>query len=484
MTVSTRHRVAGLKPGGRKARIAALLAAAALAALSGCQNTPRFLGGKPASPPASQNPRIVTPLPGRTAPAPAPLPPPSGPSEPAPQIAVPPVEAPAPLVLKPPAEEEGKVRVGLLLPLSGPQAAIGRALLDGALLALYQVADRNFVLVPIDTEGTPTGAAAAARTAVEERVELAIGPVFGTGVTAAAPVLLAAGINMLPLSNDSAVAEPGVYLSGLLPETQIGRVLRYASGRGSRNVAALLPDNALGTRVKSALESVAAELRMAPPRIAFFGSDTSSIVRAVRSIGDYENRRAALLAQRRSLEGSDDEVSRRTLDRLKALETFGPVPFDSLVVAASGTELTEVAAQLGNFDIDTKRVRLLGLSSWIAEGTGREPALVGAWFAAEPQGQTVEYSLQFKDIFGTDPHPLSTASFDLTALAAILAARDDRGRFGREILTDPSGFVGISGLFRFLPNGLPERGLEVREVEPWGSKTIDPAPETFVRITN
>jgi branched-chain amino acid transport system substrate-binding protein len=483
MTVSTRQGVSVWKRGGRTARIAALLAASALAVLSGCQNTPSFLGGKPGTPPpAAQSPRVVTPLPGRAAPAPAA--PAAGPVEPAPQIAVPPVEAPAPLVLKPPPEEEGKVRVGILLPLSGPQAAIGRALLDGALLALFQVADRNFVLVPFDTAGTPTGAAAAAQAAVEERVELVIGPVFGTGAAAAAPVLLAAGINMLPLSNDSAVAEPGVYLSGLLPEAQISRVVRYAARRGSRSVAALLPDSPLGTRVKSALDAVAAELGMGPPRVAFFAPETESIVRAVRTIGDYETRRASLLAQRRALEGADDEVSRRTLERLRALETFGPVPFDALVVAASGTELTEVAAQLGNFDIDTKRVRLLGLSSWIAEGTGREPALAGAWFATEPQGQTVEYSLQFKEMFGSEPHPLSTSSFDLTALAAILAARGGPGRFGREALTDPSGFVGISGLFRFLPSGLPERGLEVREVEPWGSKTVDPAPETFVRVTN
>ncbi len=482
MNLSTRHGGSILVSAGSTVRKGAACAAVAVVVLSGCQNTASLLRGKSDAPPPAPPAPIVTPLPGAAPPSAVSAQ--SVPRLPEPQIAAPPAAPPPVLTLRPPAEEAGKVRVGLLLPLSGPQAALGRALLDGALLALFQVAGPDYVLVPLDTEGTPTGAAAAAGAAIEERVELVIGPVFGTGAAAAAPILLGAGINMLPLSNDSAVAEPGVYLSGLLPETQIARVVRYAVSRGNRSFAALLPDSALGTRVRSALQNTLSELGFPAPRVAFFSPTTDGIVRAVRAIGDYDARRGALLAQRKALQGSDDEVSRRTLDRLKNLETFGPIPFDSLVVGASGTELTEVAAQLGNFDIDTKRVRLLGLSSWIGEGTGREPSLVGAWFAVEPQGQTVEYKARFREVFGSEPHPLSASSFDLTALSAILATRAEGARFGRDVLTESSGFVGISGLFRFLPSGLPERGLEVREVEPWGNKTIDPAPETFLRGSN
>lgn len=457
-------------------RVAGVAAVLGLFALAGCQNTASPPDGNPSSQSGAVPQPVVTPLPGQPGAA--------SPGAPAPELAVPPPTPEPALTLRPPPEEAGKVRVALLLPLSGQHAALGRALLDGALLALFQVADANFVLIPFDTAGTPEGATAAATAAVEERAQLAIGPVFSGEVSAATPVFARVGINMLPLSNDSTVAGPGVYLSGLLPEAQVGRVVRYAATRGVRTFGALLPDGPLGVRVRAALQNTVTALGLPPARTVYYGSSTEDIARAVRSISGYESRRAALLAQRKALAASEDEGSRRALERLKSLDTFGPIGFDGLVVAASGTQLTEVAAQLGNFDIETKRTRLLGLSSWAAEGTGREPALVGAWFAAAPQKTALDVGRDFKAMFGADMHPLATSAFDLTALAAILAARDDGPHFDRDTLTGPNGFSGVSGLFRFRPDGLPERGLEVREVEPWGSKVIEPAPVSFENPTN
>ena len=204
----------------------------------------------------------------------------------------------------------------------------------------------------------------------------------------------------------------------------------------------------------------------------------------MQAIGDYDTRRARLLAQKKALAGREDEVSKRTMARLDILETFGPVAFDGLLVAASGPELVNMAAQLGNFDIDTKKVRVLGLASWAAEGTGREPSLVGSWFAAPPAGSGREFSRNFQAMFETEPHPLGRTAYDLVALAAILGSQEGGATYDRETLTTESGFAGIGGLFRFLPDGLAERSLEVREVTPDGSKIIDPARKSFVILAN
>ena len=46
-------------------------------------------------------------------------------------------------------------------------------------------------------------------------------------------------------------------------------------------------------------------------------------------------------------------------------------------------------------------------------------------------------------------------------------------------LTDPDGFIGIDGAFRFAANGMSERMLEVQEVQAGKYVTIDPAPRGF-----
>ena len=388
------------------------------------------------------------------------------------------------VVLTPPENINAQVRVGLLLPLSGPRSSVGQTLLDAALLAVFDVANENFVLVPIDTKGSPDGAEIAAQEAVAAGVELVIGPVFSESVQRAAPTILDAGLNMIAFSNDRSVAQPGVFLSGLLPETQIDRVVRFASSRGLRKIAALVPPGPFGASVVKTLQLAAMATGMEVIRIREYGNTPEKIAAAIRSISDYDDRRNALLKLREDLEGREDEGSRSALERLDILETLGPTPFDALLVAASGNDLINAAAQLGNYDIDTKRTRILGTSAWAIESTGREPSLVGAWFATPPLDVASEFSIKFRDMFEATPPAIGSSAYDLVALAAILGSRDGGPNYDRNTLTSEAGFVGVSGLFRFKPSGLVERGLEVREVQPRGSRVLHPARGQFNDQTN
>ena len=363
-------------------------------------------------------------------------------------------------------------------------ADIGRALLDAASLAVFEISDRNFMLMPFDTRGTAEGAAAAAQDALAANVRLVIGPVFSAAVQAAAPLLLQAEVNTIALSNNQEVAEPGVYLAGLFPELQIDRVIGYAARRGARRIAALVPAGPFGRRAAETVRVSAAADSIDIVEIRAYGPPGDEIAEAVRIISDYETRRKALQEQRKTLKALEDEGSKRALKPLEILETLGPLPFDALLVAASGEDLVNAAAQLGNFDVDTKRSRLLGLSSWAAPNTGREPALVGGWYAVPPLDADDEFSLKYKWMYDSDPHPLGPATYDLVALAAILGSGDDGPQFDRAILTTETGFAGAGGLFRLRADGLSERRLEVREVLTNGSRVIDPARTSFEALSN
>ena len=383
------------------------------------------------------------------------------------------------IVLTPPRNLDTQVRVGLLLPLSGPRSSVGQALLDAALLAVFDIANENFVLVPIDTKGSPDGAEIAAQEAIAAGVKLVIGPVFSDSVRSAAPTILDAGLNMIAFSNNRSVAQPGVFLSGLLPETQIDRVVRFASSRGLQRIGALIPSGPFGASVIETLRLAAMSTGMEITRIREYGNTPEEIAAAIRAISDYDNRRNALVKLREVLKGREDEGSRSALERLNILETLGPIPFDALLVAASGDDLVNAAAQLGNYDIDTKRTRILGTSAWAIENTGREPSLVGAWFATPPLDAASEFSIKFRDMFEARAPAIASSAYDLVALAAILGSGDGGPKYDRDTLTSETGFAGVGGLFRFTSNGLVERSLEMREVQNRGSRILDPAQEQF-----
>ena len=377
----------------------------------------------------------------------------------------------------PPPSASGK-RVALLLPLSGPVANLGQSMLNAAHLALFDFADDAFELEVHDTKGTPEGAAEAGRQAIADGASLILGPLLSAEVEAAAPLARQAGVRMIAFTNDRLVAGRGVYVMGFLPDAQVARVVGYAGSKGMSHFAVLAPENGYGTEVTDGLRRAVGVRGGEVTRVQYYNPAGRGIDTAVRTLADFDTRRSQLDTQRKSLAGKDDEASKRALARLDNLQTFGNLPYEALLVAEGGKTLQEIAALLPYYDIDPAEVRMLGTVQWEAPTTGAEPALVGGWFAAPPPAARADFEKRYTSAFGEAPPRLTTLAYDASALAAVLA-RPDSASFGDLSITDPNGFLGRDGIFRFLPNGLNERGYAVMQVEGRGARVIDPAPEAF-----
>ena len=60
-----------------------------------------------------------------------------------------------------------------------------------------------------------------------------------------------------------------------------------------------------------------------------------------------------------------------------------------------------------------------------------------------------------------------------------LARTQGTTRFSADVLTNPSGFAGIDGLFRFRADGTNERGLAVMKVTTGGGVAVAGSPKSF-----
>ena len=373
-------------------------------------------------------------------------------------------------------------RVALLLPLSGPHAKLGRALLNAAQLALFHFADKQFELLPQDTGGTPQGAADAAALAIGDGAALILGPLFSSSVAAVKPAADAAGLSVLAFSNDQRVAGNGIFTMGFQPDEQVSQVVRFAFKKGLRKFALLAPDNSYGETVTRALQAVAAEVGAEIASTEYYDPRATEFDPLIRRLADYENRRQNLLAQRKDLEARDDEIALQALKRLENLQTLGDVPFDALLIADGGKRLQAIAALLPYYDIDPKKTRMLGTGQWDAPGVGAEPALVGGWFAAPSAAARRSFEGQYKEIFGQSPPRLATLAYDATALAAVFVKPD--GSFDPNEITAPQGFSGRDGIFRFSPEGYAQRGLSVYQVRDRDTREIQKSPNSFDNIIN
>ncbi|WP_193366739.1 penicillin-binding protein activator [Pelagibius marinus] len=385
------------------------------------------------------------------------------------------------------AEEEvighQQVKVGLLLPLSGARADVGQAILNAAQLALFDLAGDRFALVIRDTGGTPQGAAAAAQAALDEGAELILGPLFSTSAEAVKPVAAAAAVPMITFSNNTAIAGPETFVMGVTPSTQVNRVIDYAVAQGLRRFAVLAPENEYGNVVVRALQEAVFRNGVELSRVVYYDPRATDVSAEVQVLADFNQRRAAAEAQRRDLEGRSDEAAQRALQRLQGVETVGLLPFDAILLPASGQQLLSVAPLLAYYDVDPAEVRFLGTALWEDPTLLREPTLQGGWFPAPPPALWNTFRKRYEDSFGNTPPRVASLGYDAVALAAVLEQRTGAGGsflpYTAETITQALGFAGIDGIFRFLPGGTVQRGLAVLEIRQAGFVERDPAPRSF-----
>lgn len=390
--------------------------------------------------------------------------------------------------LVPAPDEYPVTRAALLLPLTGRHAAIGQALLNAAQMALFDVADERFALVVRDTEGTPDGARLAIQSALEERVNVVLGPLFAASAFTVAADTRAVGINMLSFSNDRAVAGDGVFIAGMPPSEQVTRIVDYATRQGLQRFAILAPETTYGFTVTQAFRQALYERGAELVRNVSYDPASSDITPEIRVLAQYDQRHQALVEEREKLAALDDEASQLALDRLENLDTLGKPDFDAVLLPIGGRSLLSIAPSLAFFDVDPAEVKFLGTALWNDPSLGNEPTLRGGWFAAPSPVLWEGFQQRYRNTYGATPPRIATLAYDMTALTAVLArATGGPGEapdFGVARLADPSGFSGIDGLFRFTEEGTIQRGLAILQVDGTALEEIESAPQSFERLIN
>ena len=289
------------------------------------------------------------------------------------------------------------IKVGLLVPLTGNLSSEGETLLDAAQLALFEVADENFLLKPYDTRGTPKGALIAAKELINSGVSLLLGPLLSEEVRILIPVVQSTDVNLVAFSTDTEVAGDGVYLLGYTSHQQVERITKFAFENGLKKFGILAPRSAYGHAIANQMRSVVSKLGAELSSIAFYEKNMSDAEEVVRLFADYDRRKSNLEKKRTSLNKRQDEISKRALRRLEGLDTLGEVPFDALVIPEGGKNLRQLVSLLSYYDVDPAKVRFLGTGLWDNEEIFSDPMLIGGWYVGPSPEAGKSFFQRFKD---------------------------------------------------------------------------------------
>jgi ABC-type branched-subunit amino acid transport system substrate-binding protein len=354
----------------------------------------------------------------------------------------PPPPGPAGAPVQAVAVGNGNVKVAVILPLSagGNAGVAAQSMKNASEMALSEFLNPNLQLLIKDDAGSPQGAQQAAQQALDEGAEIILGPLFAASVPPVAQVARGRGISMIAFSTDSSVASRGVYLLSFLPESDVNRIVDYATGIGKRSFVAMLPENAYGNVVEAAFKQAVPRRGGRVVASEKYGADRTAATRNV----------VAALPQA-----------------------------DALLLADDGDAVASVADGLTAAGANLQNVQLLGTGLWDNPRVFASPRMQGGLYAAPDPAGFRAFSARYRAKYGTDPVRTATLAYDAVALVAALSRTQGGKRFTSEVLLNSSGFAGIDGLFRFRAEGTNERGLAVMRVVSGGPTPVAGSPRSF-----
>jgi ABC-type branched-subunit amino acid transport system substrate-binding protein len=316
---------------------------------------------------------------------------------------------------------------------------------NAADMAVAEFSQPNIQITVEDDAGNPDVARGAAQQALNQGAQIILGPLFAQSVNAVGQVTRPANIPVIAFSTDTSVASPGVYLLSFLPESDVERIVQYAAATGKRSFAALMPQNPYGTVVEAAFRQDVARRGGRIVALEQYPHDEAGMANPIKAIAQSASRA------------------------------------DALFIPDGGDVVPGIARALAAGGMNTKRVQLLGTGLWDDERIFSSPALAGGWYAAPDGNGYRSFSERYHKRYGQDPVRTATLAYDAVALVAALVKtrHDPQQRFSTQTLTNASGFTGIDGLFRFMPDGTNQRGLAVLRVTASGPQVVSPAPHNF-----
>ena len=352
-----------------------------------------------------------------------------------PDVPPPPVDVPSASTLPTDAQRH---RVALLVPLSGPNGAVGQSIANASTMALLDTNAANLRITTYDTAG---GVPAAAAKAIADGNRLILGPLASEDIIAVAATARPARVPVISYASSSLSTARDIFIMGNIAGQSIARSVAYAKAHGATRFAALIPTGDYGRLAASALQSAVRQSGGTMAAVETYDRANTSVASAVRRLREKGGYDAVLIA-------------------------------DGARIAAQAAPLIKAGGATP---------RIIGTELWSGEAAvGSVPALRGAIFAAVADTRFRQFAESYKTRFGAQPYRLATLGYD-SVLLTLRVARDWRPgtSFPTARLADTGGFLGLDGPFRFGSSGVIERSLEVREARAGGATVVSPAPARF-----
>ena len=338
-----------------------------------------------------------------------------------------------------------KIKIGLIVPLSGEYSYIGSSIINSVHLAVNKIDSDKIEILPRDNNSNPDLTFKAAKDLYDNHnVRIIIGPIFKENNLYLNKL---PEVTFLTLSNKMTNNYSNIISAGINAISQINAIKKFQVIKKLERTILLIPNSDYKNEIEDAIKFTKIKLKDKYN----YDTDPTLLTSQIEKITRYTQRKQNLIDEIERIENSNDLNKDKKVEKLKKRDTLGGINFDSVIIGDFDENLKSVATSLLYTDVSSNRVIYICLNQWFDESLILETSLQPLYFPSINKENFTEFVKQYKYYFKEMPTQISFLSYDLMGLVYYLIYKNSFN-VDKKIFYEESKFKGKTGIFEIKKN--------------------------------
>ena len=246
--------------------------------------------------------------------------------------------------------EDEKIKIGLLVPLTGDNKNIGNQIIKSTKMALKEIGTNKIEIYPKDTGSNANITLRSANALKKKGVKIIIGPIFYNELTYLNEI---EDVIFLSLTNKTYNLPKNVISSGVNSISQLNTINKFIKLNEIEKTIFLTPNLDYKDEVKLAIKK--SNIKISKHFI--YDTDPTKLTQQIEDLTNYKIRKQNLADEIKRIKDSDLVDKETRIKKLEKRYTIGNVNFDSLIISDFDESLKSVITFL--YSMCHQRINIL-----------------------------------------------------------------------------------------------------------------------------
>ena len=342
-----------------------------------------------------------------------------------------------------------KLKVGLLVPLTGSNKDLGQSIIKAVRLAIKDIDNDLIEVLPKDTASNPNKTLQSALELKEMGVKIVIGPIFHKNLIYLDEL---DSLTFLSLTNKTLDLPKNVISAGINSTSQLNTIKKFIKENDIKKTIFLSPIRDYEFEIKKGIKNSKIKIF----KNYDYSTEPTKLTKQIEEITNYKIRKQNLEDEIHRINNSREANKEKKIKKLEQRYTLGELNFDAVIIADFDESLKSVTTSLLYTDVSPKQKYFITFNQWFDKSLLNETDIQPLYYPSINKENFEDYKKKFFKEFNEYPSHLSLLSYDLTGLVYYLSLKNNFSDLSK-LFKVKNSFQGKIGIFDIKNNKINHR---------------------------